>query len=70
MLLLKTIQKLNFKEDILTFMKQKTLEGEFKMSHYPDASKIENLANNLGLTFQKVTTWFQNRRARFKKAQS
>ena len=34
---------------------------------YPDSSRIELLAETLGLSFQTVTYWFQNKRAKRKR---
>jgi hypothetical protein len=46
------------------------LEEEFELNRYPEASKIENLCAKLDLPFQKISIWFQNKRASYKKRQS
>jgi hypothetical protein len=50
----------NFKIDIL--------EAAFLRTHYPDVNIIDRLANMLSLSTERISVWFQNRRARFKRA--
>jgi hypothetical protein len=43
------------------------LEAAFNRTHYPDVNAIDRLANMLNLTTERISVWFQNRRARYKK---
>lgn len=44
------------------------LEAAFQRTHYPDVNVIDRLAEVLRITTEKVSVWFQNRRARYKRA--
>lgn len=55
------------KINILTF-KLDLLETAFEKNHYPDVNTVDRLANMLNLSTDRISIWFQNRRARFKKA--
>ncbi|KAI3388342.1 hypothetical protein SNEBB_007338 [Seison nebaliae] len=44
-----------------------TLEAAFNITHYPDVTAVEELSGQLSLQHEKISIWFQNRRARFKK---
>ncbi|XP_062616125.1 paired mesoderm homeobox protein 2A-like [Saccostrea cucullata] len=43
------------------------LEGAFCNSQYPDTETLEDLADKLEITTDKVSVWFQNRRSKFKR---
>jgi hypothetical protein len=43
------------------------LDAAFLRTHYPDVNVIDKLANILDLSTERISIWFQNRRARFKK---
>lgn len=43
------------------------LECTFEQHHYPTVDVVDDLAERLDLPTQKITVWFQNRRARLKK---
>jgi hypothetical protein len=43
------------------------LEDAFQRTHYPDVNIVDRLANMLQLNTERISVWFQNRRARFKK---
>ena len=45
----------------------RAMEMVFTQSQYPDVTVLETLAKNLGLPIEKICTWFQNRRSRFRK---
>ncbi|CAF3761775.1 unnamed protein product [Rotaria sp. Silwood1] len=45
------------------------LETTFEQHHYPTIDMIDHLVQQLDLPTQKITVWFQNRRARLKKNQ-
>ncbi|XP_052778660.1 uncharacterized protein LOC128216111 [Mya arenaria] len=43
------------------------LEGIFLADHYPDGEQQERLAAELGVTLERISIWFQNRRSKFKR---
>lgn len=43
------------------------LEAAFERTHYPDINVVDKLSELLGLTVERISVWFQNRRARYKK---
>lgn len=43
------------------------LEATFLASHYPEVCVVDKLADKLNLKIEKISIWFQNRRARHKK---
>ncbi|CAF0803581.1 unnamed protein product [Adineta steineri] len=45
------------------------LETTFQQHRYPTVDIIDDLVEQLNLSTQKITVWFQNRRARLKKTQ-
>uniref|UniRef100_A0A674PLD6 Homeobox domain-containing protein n=1 Tax=Takifugu rubripes TaxID=31033 RepID=A0A674PLD6_TAKRU len=45
------------------------LEGLFQEDHYPDAEKRKAIATSVGVTPQRIMVWFQNRRAKWRKAE-
>ncbi|CAF1586369.1 unnamed protein product [Adineta ricciae] len=45
------------------------LEATFQQHRYPTIDMIDDLVEQLHLPTQKITVWFQNRRARLKKSQ-
>lgn len=45
------------------------LEATFQIHRYPSVDVVDNLVEQLDLPTQKITIWFQNRRARLKKTQ-
>lgn len=53
-----------------TFSKQQldTLEQTFLKAQYPEIKIVDDLSNLLNLSTERISIWFQNRRARFKKA--
>ncbi|KAM9775617.1 homeobox protein Mix.1-like [Syngnathus typhle] len=46
----------------------KHLEAFFQEDHYPDAEKRNGIAASVGVTPQRIMVWFQNRRAKWRKA--
>jgi hypothetical protein len=44
------------------------LEATFQKTHYPDVSIVDRLADVLTLGTERISVWFQNRRARFKRS--
>lgn len=44
------------------------LEQSFQESHYPEIKTVDDLCDLLKLSTERISIWFQNRRARFKKA--
>ncbi|KAJ7991666.1 hypothetical protein DPEC_G00286250 [Dallia pectoralis] len=44
------------------------LEGLFQEEHYPDGEKRKEMAAMVGVTPQRIMVWFQNRRAKWRKA--
>nr|XP_040043934.1 homeobox protein NOBOX-like [Gasterosteus aculeatus aculeatus] len=45
------------------------LEALFQGDHYPDAEKRKVIAASVGVTPQRIMVWFQNRRAKWRKAE-
>ncbi|CAJ1084018.1 uncharacterized protein LOC117827900 [Xyrichtys novacula] len=45
------------------------LEALFQEDHYPDAEKRKVIAAAVGVTPQRIMVWFQNRRAKWRKAE-
>ncbi|XP_061521596.1 homeobox protein unc-4 homolog [Phycodurus eques] len=45
------------------------LEALFQEDHYPDAEKRKAIAASVGVTPQRIMVWFQNRRAKWRKAE-
>jgi len=45
------------------------LEATFQQHRYPSVDIVDDLVEQLNLPTQKITVWFQNRRARLKKIQ-
>jgi hypothetical protein len=45
-----------------------TLEATFQRTHYPEIRVVDDLSTMLNLSIERISIWFQNRRARFKKA--
>lgn len=43
------------------------LESAFQKTHYPDVNVVDQLSNKLNISNERISVWFQNRRARFKK---
>ncbi|XP_064632558.1 paired box protein Pax-6-like [Lineus longissimus] len=43
------------------------LETAFKRAKYPDISILEELSGQMRIPMDKIATWFQNRRAKFKR---
>lgn len=44
------------------------LESTFQKTHYPEIRVVDDLSSMLNLSTERISIWFQNRRARFKKA--
>jgi hypothetical protein len=43
------------------------LEATFERTHYPEIRTVDDLSSELNLSIERISIWFQNRRARFKK---
>jgi hypothetical protein len=39
----------------------------FQKTHYPDVTMVDRLADTLRINTERISVWFQNRRARFKR---
>ncbi len=44
------------------------MEQTFQKSQYPEIKIVDDLSTMLNLSTERISIWFQNRRARFKKA--
>ena len=44
------------------------LESTFQKTHYPEIRMVDDLSSMLSLSTERISIWFQNRRARFKKS--
>lgn len=44
------------------------LEAAFNLTHYPDTNQVDRMSTALGLSIERISIWFQNRRAKFKKS--
>lgn len=44
------------------------MESTFQKTHYPEIRMVDDLSQMLNLSTERISIWFQNRRARFKKA--
>lgn len=49
------------------FLKLNVLEQTFQKSQYPEIKTVDDLCDLLHLSTERISIWFQNRRARFKK---
>lgn len=54
--------------NILNSSKLDTLEATFQRANYPDIRTVDDLSDMLNLSTERISIWFQNRRARHKKA--
>ncbi|KAL5013912.1 hypothetical protein ScPMuIL_008182 [Solemya velum] len=43
------------------------LERVFGETQYPDTDTMEHLADRMGITMERISVWFQNRRSKFKR---
>lgn len=44
------------------------LEAVFIKQHYPEVHLVDKLSEKLNISIEKISVWFQNRRAKFKKS--
>lgn len=49
-------------------LKLDVLEQTFQKAQYPEIKVVDDLSSMLNLSTERISIWFQNRRARFKKA--
>ena len=52
---------------IFNLKKVDCLEAIFQKSHYPEVHVVDRISEKLGLSIERISVWFQNRRAKFKK---
>lgn len=45
-----------------------SLEAVFEKTHYPEVQLVDRLSEKLNLSIERISIWFQNRRAKDKKA--
>lgn len=44
------------------------LEAAFERTHYPDINVVDRLSELLSLSVERISVWFQNRRAKYKRS--
>jgi hypothetical protein len=44
------------------------LENTFQRTHYPEVQVVDKLSETMNLSIERISIWFQNRRARFKRS--
>ena len=45
-----------------------SLESVFEKTHYPEVQLVDRLSEKLNLSIERISIWFQNRRAKDKKS--